>query len=394
MLSPDDYSPDSAEEYDSDEYSPLEPNFPILYSRVSEATGRQIISSRKLTRGRYHEIFILSSSDGWSCIARFARCTQSEEKIFSEVATMQYVRAHSTIPVPEIYLFDASSENEIGMQYIVMQRIEGKHLYSMWDDLPIEHQKAVLEEIASVLTKLSDIKFDKIGSLSKDGTVGPLLRGQGIQIDGVDSVTTVCSGPFMTSQDFLMSFLSSYASEPLLEDVVEAVKDVVNRYCISHSEASFIRPPFRLIHADFDGQNMLFSDPALTNGAPPMLKGIIDWEYAYVGPLYFLYEYPIFVQDVSWSKEYYARNLVLRQHFVRALQQKFSPDSEQWEEVKQCFPAAKCSTMNEYNRLLMAGYDWDLETLKRSLEEYVKGEREGTGKPYTGRMDWTPDGEV
>lgn len=62
----------------------------------------------------------------------------------------------------------------------------------------------------------------------------------------------------------------------------------------AHKDSTCFQAPFRLIHPDFDGQNMIFTEDG--NG-PPQLSGIIDWEYTYTGPLYELYEYPIFIID-------------------------------------------------------------------------------------------------
>jgi hypothetical protein len=36
--------------------------------------------------------------------------------IQSEVATMEFVRLPSTIPVPRVYIFDSSGENELGLE--------------------------------------------------------------------------------------------------------------------------------------------------------------------------------------------------------------------------------------------------------------------------------------
>ena len=81
------------------------------------------------------------------------------------------------------------------------------------------------------------------------------------------------------------------------------VRDVLANYLSSHDNEPYIRPPFRLRHADFDGQNLLFTDPKLSDGtSPPRLIGVIDWDYAHTAPLYFLHEYPIFIQDNNSSK--------------------------------------------------------------------------------------------
>jgi aminoglycoside phosphotransferase (APT) family kinase protein len=149
---------DSSDEdgYDSDEYPELQPNFPALRARIVSNLHSNIFSWTKLTRGRYHEIYLLHSSKEKNYIARFSRFAESPTKLQSEIATMRYIRAHTSIPVPAVYLYDidTSPKNDVGLQFIIMEQMEGQHLYNIWDDLSTEHQKVVLSEIAKVLAQL------------------------------------------------------------------------------------------------------------------------------------------------------------------------------------------------------------------------------------------------
>ncbi|KDR71421.1 hypothetical protein GALMADRAFT_253739 [Galerina marginata CBS 339.88] len=77
------------EVYDSDEYPELHPNFPALHARILSTLSSEILSWRKLTRGRYHEIHLLQVSSATSYIARFSRFAESPVKLQSEVATMR-----------------------------------------------------------------------------------------------------------------------------------------------------------------------------------------------------------------------------------------------------------------------------------------------------------------
>jgi hypothetical protein len=122
----------SSDSYDSDEILPLEPKVDELLSLVSHQVGRQLLFIRRLTRGRYHEIYALFSPDRqWSCIARLSRSIESTAKLSSELATMKYVRAQTRIPVPEVYCYDFSPANSVGMQFIAIEHIPGRHLYQI-----------------------------------------------------------------------------------------------------------------------------------------------------------------------------------------------------------------------------------------------------------------------
>ncbi|KAE9410165.1 hypothetical protein BT96DRAFT_913002 [Gymnopus androsaceus JB14] len=49
---------------------------------------------------------------------------------------MRYVKHHTTIPVPTVYLFEVNHDNPVRMQYMVMERMPGFPLYKIWNKLP------------------------------------------------------------------------------------------------------------------------------------------------------------------------------------------------------------------------------------------------------------------
>ena len=97
------------DEYDSDELALLVLNFNEFARRASIAVSRMCTGWRKLTKGRFHEIFVLfftsdysSRSDikggdvfetEWGCIARISRETEKVEILMSEMETMQHVHS-------------------------------------------------------------------------------------------------------------------------------------------------------------------------------------------------------------------------------------------------------------------------------------------------------------
>lgn len=41
-------------------------------------------------------------------------------KTLSEVATMRYLAQHTSVPVPEVYFYDANPYNRLGGEFIIM----------------------------------------------------------------------------------------------------------------------------------------------------------------------------------------------------------------------------------------------------------------------------------
>jgi predicted Ser/Thr protein kinase len=398
----------SDDEYDSDEPPPLALNFNELTRLASLAVSRTCTGWRKLTKGRFHQIFVLSftsninqvgqagmnganSTEGeWSCIARVSRQPETIQKLISEAETVEYVRSQTSIPVPEIYAYDFELNNSVGAQFILMERIAGRHLYQLWDKLTVDHKKVVLSDIAHILAQLSQLKFDRIGGWSV-GQVGPLIYRMGDEMGGEKTCT---AGPFESTLEYLLYFLNAQTDGT---DVFSEVKETLTSYITDHN-LSVLCAPFRLIHADFDAQNLLFTggisdNPGTDDVPPPRISGVIDWEYTYTGPVYFLYEYPIFIQDRDDDKAAYADNAILRSHFVRALRHCFPKGSAERTEVE--ISMKKKYILNWFHStfVTMAG-GLGLQSLKTISKQYVREARDGSGKPYWGRVDYISDEEV
>jgi hypothetical protein len=108
-----------------------------------------------------------------------------EEKVRYEVATMKYIAAKTTIPVPKIYHFGTAAENPTGTgPFIIMEYID--HERTMSDalknpdlgpdeghilDANISQEKLefLYRQMANILLQLSALKFPRIGSLIEDG---------------------------------------------------------------------------------------------------------------------------------------------------------------------------------------------------------------------------------
>lgn len=128
---------------------------------------------------------------------------------------------------------------------------------------------------------------------------------------------------------------------------------------------------------------MLFLESPDSSG--PKLTGLVDFEFAHTGPLYYLYEYPIFIQDVSWSKHMYAENAILRSHFVSQIFNGLANS-----DARRIFIAAmnaKCFLLNSFQDSFMT-MQCSEDTLIQSATYYLKSLRDGTGLAYSGRPDY------
>ncbi|KAL8339703.1 hypothetical protein RB601_006011 [Gaeumannomyces tritici] len=394
--------------YESDEPPELELDLARLMDCASKALKVKCTSAKKLTRGVGHEIFALKfraedATDatppslvhaGFSCIARLSRLgSNTRAKSASDIATAQYIRRYSSIPVPEIYYHDLDPDNDVGAPLVLMERMPGRNLNKIWDGLSLDGKKMVLSQIASVVAQLSCLEFDQIGSLADDEqgavAVGPVIS----------PCFDEPKGPFRSTGQWMRSFLpavaapgsSSAEAPPGSPDPCQEAWAALERFLAQDDPPlPYLQPPFCLIHDDFDGQNMMFVNPADDGSSGgPKLTGLIDFEYAFTGPRYFLYDYPIFIQDVSWSPELYADNATLRAHFVRAIHEQL-PNAEARSTFIACMNN-KCYALNGFADAFMSMPLDDGQPLGVLAKFYVQDLKDGTGLPYSGRLDYIPE---
>ncbi|KAJ6032608.1 hypothetical protein N7540_003340 [Penicillium herquei] len=318
------------DEYDSDEPPELKLDLKELKDCASTIASATCTRARRLMRGVYRKIFLLEfDADSeklveierarHSCIARLTRSEERLARATSELAIMRLVKDRMSIPVAKIFHQDLRPDNPI----------------------------------ASVLTQLAGVHFDGIGSIQDNG-LGPLVHPSFSSQDGK---------PFKSTLDYLHVLIPEIAVDfAEYEELVETRQHLVE-YISSKSDASCFGPPFRLIHNDLDAQNQLFIKPRDCPDRPPILSGVIDFEYAYVGPLYYSYEYPIFIQEDDLSPELYEQNAILRPYFVRALRQSFPKNSPE--------TIAAREVMREKNHLLN-NFPRVMEVIKSNASVEIK----------------------
>ena len=86
-------------------------------------------------------------------------------KTESESATLGYIRAYSSVPVPKVIAYDSSSENPIGFEWILLEKIEGIPLSEVWERMDFDSKSSLSREMAHILQQLSDLRFREIGNL-------------------------------------------------------------------------------------------------------------------------------------------------------------------------------------------------------------------------------------
>jgi aminoglycoside phosphotransferase (APT) family kinase protein len=69
-------------------------------------------------------------------------------KTNSEVATNNFVRQNTDIPVPKIFAFDDSRDNELGFEWILMEMLPGATLERKWRKLSKDAKRDLVKQVA------------------------------------------------------------------------------------------------------------------------------------------------------------------------------------------------------------------------------------------------------
>ncbi|KAK4151386.1 hypothetical protein C8A00DRAFT_45395 [Chaetomidium leptoderma] len=223
----------------------------------------------------------------------------SREKIFmdmqSELATMEFVRQNTDIPIPRIHAYDLNDQNAVGYPFSIIEYVHGNTAEEVsrtypgnHEGIPPQHEEKFWRQVAEVMVQLASIRLPKIGCIIQDGSglfvVGPL--------------TETGSGPYDSAAEFYADYplaLSKALGEPPVswqDELVQAFRSLA---------ASFPPPAarvgagpaesFGLANFDLNPNNFLVDREF-------NVLAVIDWDSVASVPDAALYRFP-FLMGVS-----------------------------------------------------------------------------------------------
>ncbi|KAG2008851.1 protein kinase subdomain-containing protein PKL/CAK/Fmp29 [Coprinopsis cinerea AmutBmut pab1-1] len=273
--------------------------------------------------------------DGFQMVARIPYpCTLPKfYAVASEVATMDFLRS-SGLPVPEIYGYSPTEDNEAGTEYTFMAFVRGVKLSDVWYDLDESGMVYVLRQLVELEAKMMALSFPASGSLyySRDlehiGAPGIPLEDQRFSVGpdtrlplwfGRRSQLDVNRGPHRTPEAALASpafkelaYLEKFG-QPLLpvqrmrreayeyqeQSPLDHVENL-HRY-LSIAPSLVPRDPslhhFCVRHPDLTTSNIIVSKSPGSDSGHWDVAGIIDWQHASILPLFLHAAIPYHIQN-------------------------------------------------------------------------------------------------
>ncbi|PVH71026.1 phosphotransferase family protein [Cadophora sp. DSE1049] len=151
----------------------------------------------KIAEGGSYRIFEATFHNGLKVIARLPYpCTIPRKYgVASEVATMEFLRMHG-IPIPKILDWSSSASNQLGSEYIIMERVSGRELADTWHTMTFKERMAVVEKIVDLERVLFGIRFPASGSLFFKDSLDPDVKSVDMpEDDSLKDVGKFCIGP-------------------------------------------------------------------------------------------------------------------------------------------------------------------------------------------------------
>ncbi|KAB8079004.1 hypothetical protein BDV29DRAFT_152137 [Aspergillus leporis] len=244
--------------------------------------------------GSYHVLYPMTFNDGVIWLLKVPangtpdRFQDSDARALrSEALTMRALRRETTIPLPEVFAYSDTCNNDLNCPFILMNHVNGKSLYKVWYDRTspkevVQARRArCLRDLAAAMVQLEKFSFGQGGSLAFDDCglltrIGPLrlvntaAMRERLRTDDSDESTTYLElQPLSETKDYYTALLSHRRDRS--SGLEKGALKLLRMFIDWIPQLSDGREPFVLSHPDLDMQNVLVSEDG-------MLQAIIDWD--------------------------------------------------------------------------------------------------------------------
>lgn len=263
--------------------------------------------------GAFNICYRVTYDNGYRVLVRFTclgRVVARNEKVEDEVAIMQYVAQHTTVPVPRVWGFGKCAVGP----YIVMDFVEGRQLSGYLRDptqeivtLRSNIHMSVLRRayfgMAEILLELSKPEFPFIGAVRLDDSGEWTVQKRPLTFN-MNRLAQFSNIPhnifsqqhFTNAADYFEGLACHHLHHLELQrnDAVSDEADCRKKYiarCLFRKLARDIsrehrNGPFKLYCDDLRPDNILIDTSRLA------VTGVADWEFTYAAPVEFTHAAP------------------------------------------------------------------------------------------------------
>lgn len=265
-----------------------------------------------LAQGAFNKVYEITT-DAQPLVMRVSLPVDPHNKTLSEVATLEWVRQNTSLPVPRVVAHEHRRENPVGFEWILMTKVPGRTLADTWRTLHFDVKSSLVRELAAHSASLFRNKLRGVGNIYPDSIlpdVGrivsmPYFWGdhilQDVERGPFRSARTWISASLALSEHDCRSILAKYPDLSNLDsggedDVDDATRtlDIIKKLTVllpnAIPESDESPEPTVLSHSDLSRHNILVDEQGF-------LAGILDWECVSALPLWMACNYPSFLEE-------------------------------------------------------------------------------------------------
>ncbi|KAI1299030.1 kinase-like domain-containing protein [Xylaria venustula] len=209
-----------------------------------------------------------------------------------EVASMKFFKSKSTIPVPEVFVYNQDPSNHVGAPYMLIEYIHGTTASKLGEirstTYPVtygtpEQDRKFRRQMAKIQAEVLMFQFPKIGSLYYDKDKDDFYIGREIETG---------RGPWTSSADYYRDLADVLMKEDATRYYRNPEKEkyfcaplLLSHLMSIHTKVN--KGPYNLINRDFGPHNVLVDNEF-------NIVGVIDFDGVFAAPPEAVAQYPRF----------------------------------------------------------------------------------------------------
>lgn len=148
----------------------LQPEIGAIKQTVQSLRPSDTVEVTFLAQGGFNKVYDVSIDDE-VFIMRIALPVDPHYKTTSEVATMDWIRRITNLPIPRVITYQASRDNMIGFEWILMTKIPGKPFADVYRSLPFAAKERLVRKLAVMSACLFRNQLRGIGNIYGEASV-------------------------------------------------------------------------------------------------------------------------------------------------------------------------------------------------------------------------------
>ncbi|RMJ10436.1 hypothetical protein CDV36_009937 [Fusarium kuroshium] len=293
----------------------VEPDINKIKSTLQPLFPSSPVQVEFFAQGAFNKLYQVMIPDQPSLMLRISLPVDPRYKTLSEVATMRWVNAVTTIPLPQVIGYNSSLDSALGFEWILMTRLGGTSLSDAWAHIDFSTKSALVRQFALFEASLFRNQLSGIGNIYPTALPTPTpITGRIVSMPffwGDRINLDMDRGPFRHSRDWMaarlelaesdcLAVLRKYPTGAELDSDAEDDREDATRTAsiiaklqqlidFVFPETTMAEDPTVLCHTDLSRSNILVDDAG-------KLTGVIDWECVSALPLWKACSYPAFLE--------------------------------------------------------------------------------------------------